>query len=513
MPLDEDRCYRAVASRDARFDGQFITAVRTTGIYCRPSCPAVTPKRANVEFWPTAAAAQQRGYRACRRCLPDAVPGSPDWNTRADLAARAMRLIGDGVVERDGVPGLATRLGYSERHLGRVLRAELGAGPLALARAHRAHTARLLVETTPMAMADVAFASGFASIRQFNDTVREVYGVAPTTLRTEAGRRAVPAVAGAIVLRLPYRAPFDAAGLLGFFGARAVDGVEEVDAATYRRTLRLPRGPATVALGFPAAAPRTAPPHPPQRVRRRDRGCDTHVVATLRLSDPRDLAPAVARLRRLLDLDADPTAVDAALAADPALAPGVAAVPGIRLPGTVDPAETALRAVLGQQVSVAAARTAAARLAEALGERLPPALAGGGPDLLFPTPAAVAEHGAEVLTGPARRTATVLGLAGALADGDLVLDPGRDSAAFRADLTALPGVGPWTAGYLAMRVLGDPDELLPDDLVVRRGAAALGIPDLPRHAAHWAPWRSYAALHLWRAAPRSNRATPIRRTA
>jgi AraC family transcriptional regulator of adaptative response / DNA-3-methyladenine glycosylase II len=522
MLLDADRCYRAVASRDARFDGQFVTAVRTTGIYCRPSCPAVTPKATNVEFWPTAAAAQLRGFRACRRCLPDAVPGSPDWNIRADLAGRAMRLIGDGVVERDGVPGLATRLGYSERQLGRVLTAELGAGPLALARAHRAHTARLLVETTPMGMADIAFASGFASVRQFNDTVREVYGVPPTTLRSEAGRHAVPAAAGTIVLRLPFRPPFDGAGLLAFFAARAAAGVEEVDGGTYRRTMRLPRGPAVVSLHLPVLAEVASSSQRKSPLRGRARLCEdgrtprarrsptaraTHVVATLRLSDPRDLAPAVARLRRLLDLDADPVAVDAVLSADPLLAPSVAATPGVRLPGTVDPTETALRAVLGQQVSVAAARTAAARLAGALGERLSPALAVDGPDLLFPTAAAVAEHGVEVLTGPARRTASIVGLAAALADGTLVLDPGRDAAAFRADLTALRGIGPWTAGYLAIRVLGDPDELLPDDLAVRRGARALGIDDLPHHAARWAPWRSYAALHLWGAA------TPIRRSA
>jgi AraC family transcriptional regulator, regulatory protein of adaptative response / DNA-3-methyladenine glycosylase II len=523
MLLDTDRCYRAVASRDARFDGQFVTAVRTTGIYCRPSCPAMTPKATNVEFWPTAAAAQLRGFRACRRCLPDAVPGSPDWNVRADLAGRAMRLIGDGVVERDGVPGLATRLGYSERHLGRVLSAELGAGPLALARAHRAHTARLLVETTPMGMADIAFASGFASVRQFNDTVREVYGVPPTTLRSEAGRHSLPVSAGALVLRLPFRSPFDGAGLLAFFAARAVAGVEEVDGGTYRRTMRLPRGSAVVALELPVLAEAATSSQGRSPLRGRTRLCKdgatparrrrsgtaraTHVVATLRLSDPRDLAPAVARLRRLLDLDADPAAVDAVLGADPLLAASVATTPGVRLPGTVDPAETALRAVLGQQVSVAAARTAAARLADALGERLPPALAGDGPDLLFPTAATVAEHGAEVLTGPARRTASIIGLATALADGTLVLDAGRDAAAFRDDLTALPGIGPWTAGYLAIRVLGDPDELLPDDLAVRRGARALGIDDLTRHAARWAPWRSYAALHLWGAA------TPIRRSA
>ncbi len=509
MILDDDRCYRAVTSRDARFDGQFVTAVRTTGIYCRPSCPAITAKRTNVEFWPTAAAAQLRGFRACRRCLPDAVPGSPDWNVRADLTARAMRLIGDGVVERDGVPGLATRLGYSERHLGRVLSAELGAGPLALARAHRTHTARLLVETTPMTMADVAFASGFASVRQFNDTVHEVYGVPPTTLRAEAGRRAVPAATGTIVLRLPYRRPFDSAGLLAFFGARAVAGVEQVDGGTYRRTMRLPRGPATVELALAPAGPDgpVAVGEAARRVRRSGTARDTHVVASLRLSDPRDLAPAVARLRRLLDLDADPTAVDAVLGADPMLASSVAAVPGIRLPGTVDPAETALRAVLGQQVSVAAARTAATRLADALGERLPPALAGDGPDVLFPTAATVAERGAEVLTGPARRTASIVGLAAALSDGTLALDAGRDAAAFRGDLVALPGIGPWTAGYLAIRVLGDPDELLPDDLAVRRGARTLGIDDLAHHATRWAPWRSYAALHLWGAA------TPIRRSA
>src|SRR5262245_51210985 len=468
MLAAEDRCYRAVASRDARFDGHFITAVRTTGIYCRPSCPATTPKRANVEFLPTAGAAQLRGFRACRRCLPDAVPGSPDWNVRADLAARAMRLISDGVVERDGVPGLATRLGYSERHLNRVLTAELGAGPLALARAHRAHTARLLIETTPLVMADVAFAAGFASVRQFNDTVRAVYGVAPTTLRAEAGRRRNPAVAGTLVLRLPFRPPFDAEGLLLFFAARAVDRVETLGDDGYVRALRLPHGAATVALQ-------------PQA---------THVTATLRLTDPRDLGPAVARVRRLLDLDADPVAVDELLGSDPALETAVKEVPGIRLPGTVDGAETAIRTLLGQQVSVAAARTAAGRLTAALGERLPPAVAVPGAELLFPTPAAIAERGAEVLTGPARRIASVLAVAAALADGTLALDPGREAADLRAELVALPGVGPWTAGYLAMRVLGDPDELLAEDLGVRRGAANLGLPsDIPALTAHAEAWR------------------------
>ncbi|MBW0101591.1 AlkA N-terminal domain-containing protein [Pseudonocardia sp. KRD291] len=508
MLLDHERCYRAVTSRDARFDGQFVTAVRTTRIYCRPSCPVPPPRAHNVEFLRTPAAAQAGGYRACRRCLPDAVPGSPEWNVRADLAARAMRLIGDGTVERDGITGLAARLGYSPRHLNRVLGEELGAGPLALARAHRAHTARLLVETTALGMADVAFAAGFHSVRQFNDTVREVYGVPPGTLRAEAARRGghvAGAATGPLTLRLPYREPFDPYGLLGFFDARAVDGVESVRDGTYRRTLRLPHGPATVSLDLVTVA--------------------GAVPATLRLSDPRDLGPAVARLRRMLDLDADPEAVDAVLGADPALAPSVAQVPGIRLAGSVDGAETAVRTVLGQQVSVAAARTAAARMTTVLGDPLPadlatPAAEGDEPWLLFPAAATIAERGHEVLTGPARRISTVLGVCAAIASGDLALDPGRDPDELRAELVALPGVGPWSAGYLAMRVLGDPDELLASDLAVRRGAEALALPGdatgLRARSARWAPWRSYAATHLWRAAAARSAPAPTttrRRTA
>lgn len=489
--LDHDTCYRAVSAKDARFDGQFVTAVRTTRIYCRPSCPVPPPKARNVDFLRTAAAAQAAGYRACRRCLPDAVPGSPEWNLRADAAGRAMRLIADGVVEREGVPGLAGRLGYSTRQLGRILSAELGAGPLALARAQRAHTARILVETTPLGLADIAFAAGFGSVRQFNDTVRTVYGVPPSQLRAEAARRPAchrtPAgPPGAITLRLPYRSPFDPHGLLDHLAQRAVDRVESVEGGRYRRTLRLPHGPATVDLDL------TARPGA--------------VLATLRATDPRDVGPAVYRLRRLLDLDADPQAVDAVLGADPVLAPLVAATPGIRLAGTADPAETAVRTVLGQQVSVAAARTAATRLAASLGAPLPAELrAADGPDLLFPDPVTLADGlTASPPGGPARRAQALRGLCAALASGDLALDAGRDPAALRAELCALPGIGPWSAGYLAMRVLGDPDELLATDLAIRRGAQALGLPgdasSLTGRARSWSPWRSYAATHLWRAA-------------
>lgn len=506
MLFDFDRCYATLAARDPRFDGQFIVAVRSTGIYCRPSCPARLPKPRNVEFLACAAAAQLRGYRACRRCRPDAVPGSPDWNLRADLASRAMRLISDGTVERDGVDGLAARLGYSARQLGRVLTAELGAGPLALARAHRAQSARILIETTALPMSDVAFAAGFASVRQFNDTLRAVYAATPTTLRADAHRRGLdggaprrvagdrPAVwdgastAQTLSLRLPYRAPYDAPGLFAFLGAREIPGVERVDPAgcSYTRALRLEHGPAVVTVR-PGAS--SGPPH---------------LHAVLRLTDLRDLAGAVARLRRLADLDADPEAVDACLAADPALTGVVVATPGIRVPGTVDGGETVLRAVLGQQVSVAAARTAAARLAADLGEPLPPALGGAhGVERLFPGAATIAEHGAEVLRGPARRTATVVGAAAAIADGSLDLHPGRDPRELRRELVDRPGLGPWTAGYVLMRVLGSTDELLATDLVLRRGAGRLGLPDTPsalvEHARRWRPWRSYAGMHLWRA--------------
>ena len=482
MLIDAEQGYRAVAARDARFDGQFILAVRTTGIYCRPSCPAITPKRRNVEFYPTAAAAQPAGYRACRRCLPDAVPGSPEWNLRADLAGRAMRLISDGIVEREGVPGLARRVGYSERHLTRVLTTELGAGPLALARAHRAHAARLLIETTTLGFADVTFASGFASVRQFNDTIRAVFGVTPSELRMAAKRRSRDAAptAGRLSLRLPYRPPMDADGVLNFLAARAIAGVESVVDGAYERTLRLPHGFGTAWL----------------------KPADGHVDCVVKLADMRDLGSAVARLRRLFDLDADPGAVDDLLSADHVLAPLVAATPGIRLPGSVDGPEIVSRALIGQQISVPAARTALGALTAALGEPLEHPE--GELTHLFPTPAAIAEHGAEVLRGPRRRIDTMLVVNAALADGSLDVHVGADPHELSQVLQAFAGVGPWTAGYVQMRVLGATDVLLTNDIALRNGARALGLPSdvdgLTERGRAWRPWRSYAGMHLWRAA-------------
>ncbi|MCU1506563.1 MAG: AraC family transcriptional regulator [Microbacteriaceae bacterium] len=479
-PLFAER-YRAMSSRDSRFDGQFITGVHSTGIYCRPSCPAMTPKAANITFYRTAAAAHEAGLRACKRCLPDAVPGSSDWNIHDDLAARAMRLIADGVVERDGVPGLAGRLGYTPRHLTRVLAQELGAGPLALARAHRAQTARTLLVTTDLPIADVAFAAGFSSIRQFNDTVLAVYRSTPSELRrlgTPHTTAAVPsgeATATTISIRLPARAPFDGVGLMKFFLDHAIPGIESGDLSSHRRAVRLPHGVATVDL----------------RLDEDDTSSGTAILCTARLENVADLGALVARVRRLLDLDADSAAIDAALSRDPHLAASVRANPGVRLPGTLDPDEALFRTLIGQQISVAAARTVIGRLAADLGD-----------DGLFPTAAQLAERGGEVLRGPASRIATILGAAEALASGSLRLDVGMPVDELTSNLLAMPGIGPWTAGYLAMRVLGNPDVLLSTDLVMLKSAAGLGLPatarGLAEYGERWAPWRSYAGLHLWR---------------
>ncbi|MGW4485798.1 AlkA N-terminal domain-containing protein [Amycolatopsis sp. NPDC004368] len=473
MYEDIERCVRAVRSKDARFDGWFFTAVVTTGIYCRPSCPVVPPKVENMRFYASAAAAQTAGFRACKRCRPDVTPGSPLWNERADVVARAMRLIADGVVDREGVSGLAARLGYSVRQVERQVRAELGAGPLALARAQRAETARLLVETTAMPMGDIAHAAGFSSIRTFNDTVREIFALTPSELRSRAS--GAPSSPGSLSLRLPFRAPLCPDNLFGHLVATAVPGVEEWRDGAYRRTLRLPHGHGIVSLT----------PMP------------DHIACRLALADLRDLSAAISRCRRLLDLDADPIAVDALLSEDPLLAPLVAKNPGRRVPHTTDPEEFAIRAVLGQQVSTAAARTHAARLVTAHGT--PVDDRDGGLTHLFPTPADLASLDPLTLAMPQSRRTTLLGLITALPALDL--SPGGDWAQARADLSALPGFGPWTVETIAMRALGDPDAFVPTDLGVKLAAGALGLPTSPsaltRHAAAWQPWRAYAVQYLW----------------
>lgn len=486
-----EACLRAVRARDPRFDGWFFVGVRTTGIYCRPSCPAMTPKPANMTFHPSAAAAQQTGYRACKRCRPDASPGSPQWDVRADLVARAVRLISDGILDRGGVSALATALGYSVRQVQRSVHAELGAGPLAIARASRAQTARLLIETTMLPMTEVATAAGFASLRAFNTCVAEVFACSPTQLRRAAGDRRTPPAVGALDVRLAFRRPLCPNNLFGHLAATAVPGVEEWRDGAYRRTLRLPHGSGIVALRPPG-------PH------------EQHVPTRLWLSDLRDLGPAIARCRRLLDLDADPQAVADALGTDPALRAELDRAPGRRVPRTVDGAEFAVRAVLGQQVSTAAARTHAGRLVLAHGE--PIVDPDGALTHLFPTPEALL--GAPASLGmPAARKTTLAGLLGALTESDLDLGPGAEPAQARADLAAIPGIGPWTVEVVAMRALGDPDAFPATDLGVRQAASALGLPDKPAgliaRSAAWSPWRSYAVQYLWAAGAHPVNVLPV----
>jgi len=429
-----------------------------------------------MTFFPSAAAAQEHGYRACKRCRPDASPGSPEWNTRGDLVARAMRLIGDGVIDRNGVAGLAGRLGYSVRQLERQLTAELGAGPLALARAQRAQTARTLIETSDLSLSDVAFAAGFGSIRTFNDTIREVFATTPGELRTSRRSPVITREIGwhRMSVRLPVRTPFSPAAALGHLIGTSIPGVEEwarddeAGGWWYRRTLALPHGSAVAAL----------------------QPADDHVAARLWLTDLRDLPVAVSRCRFLLDLDADPVAIDSHLAQDPRLAPLVAAAPGRRVPRTVDGAELAVRIVLGQQISTRAARTHTARLVAAHGTPLPSPV--GTLTHVFPDPGTVADIAAG-LGLPAARRRTLAALGTALADGTLDLSPGADWEAARVGLAALPGIGPWTVASIAMRALGDPDAFPDSDLGLRHALTDLGVTDTSR----WRPWRAYAAQHLW----------------
>ena len=485
--LDPESCYRAVKARDRRFDGVFYTAVRTTGIYCRPSCPARTPGLANVTFHRSAAAAQAAGYRACKRCLPDATPGSPDWDVAADAAGRVMRLIADGVVDREGVPGLAARVGYTPRHLTRIVTHELGAGPLALARARRAQTARILIETTALGYADIAFASGFASVRQFNDTIREVYADTPSGLR---GRRGGTPATGMITMRLAVRTPYDGRSWLRFMAVHAIEGVEAFGDGWYARTLALPHGTGTVRLEVPHVV---------------EPGETAFASATFALTDLRDIGAAVERTRRMLDADCDPVEVSTAFAGDPVIGALVSRSPGLRVPGHVDGNEVAVRTLLGQQVTLRWGCTLAERLTAQHGRRLPSPAQGTSDGLthLFPDAATLAELDPDDLPMPRARGRALVALCRALADGSITLDRGTDREEVRRSLLALPGIGPWTADLIALRALGHPDVFLPTDIGTRNALSRLGAPpDRAEELADgWRPWRSYAQLHLWSSLP------------
>ncbi len=500
LPPD-DILYRAVCSRDRRFDGRFMTAVVSTGIYCRPICPARTPLRRNVRFFPTAAAAEAAGFRPCRRCHPEAAPSTPEAEGPASVVTRALRRIDEGGLDGRSVAALAAELHVGERQLRRLFAQHVGASPAAVARHARLRRGRLLTESTDLPLAAVALDAGYGSVRQFNAAMATAFGASPRELRRRARRRAgapasvqpprpaaaavhagtsapptaaaphadrpeQPTPAAPVRARLALRPPFAWPSLLAWLRARAIPGVEVVTETDYARTTAT----GTVRLV----------PH------------DDHVELTATGAD--ELLDVVRRARRLLDLDADPSAIDPVLADDPALAALVVARPGLRLPGCWDPFELAVRAVLGQQISVPAATRLAGRIAAEHGEPVLEPV--GALTHRFPTPTVLAE--AELPFMPAARAHALRTLAAAAVTGALRLERWRDPAATRAELLALPGIGPWTAEYVAMRALGDPDAFPATDLVLRR--ALDGGAD---RAERWRPFRAYAAMQLWAAAASS----------
>lgn len=476
--LDPRVCEGARLSRDARFDGLIFIAVTSTGIFCRPICPVRSPRRENVRYYASAAQAAAAGFRPCLRCRPEAAPGSPGWDRGGDLVARALRRIEDGCLDDAGVPALARSLAIGERQLRRLFVTRLGATPLGVDGTRRVLFAKKLLGETGLPITQIAFASGFGSVRRFNSAFRSTYGRAPRELR-----RQEPAQRGAeVALTLAYRPPYDFAAMLAFLGRRGIPGLEHVVAGTYERAFVLPEGAGRLSVAA-GAAPNTL---------------------TLRVQSPSAAAlPRIAaRVRRLFDLDANPAAINAVLVLEPLLRESVRRNPGQRVPGCWDGFELAVRAVLGQQVSVAAARTFAIRTVARYGDPIP----GQGPESVraFPTPAALADADLAAVGLTSRRAATVRGLARAVADRTLGFDGGQGMDAFVAALCELDGIGAWTAHYIAMRALHHPDAFPAADLILRQVAGSKARPlsarALDSRAEAWRPWRAYAVLHLWRMA-------------
>ena len=478
MEIDHESCLAAFLGRDRRFAGRFYAGVTSTGIYCRPGCPAPLPKPRNVRFFRCAAAAEEAGFRACLRCRPETAPGTPAWTGTSATVARALRQIEAGLADDAPLGALAARLGVGERHLRRLFGEHLGASPVAIARTRRLHFARRLLDDTSLRMSDVALAAGYTSVRRFNEAMRAAFGVSPTKLRRSATTATDRAE---IALRLPFRPPFDHVSLLAFLAARAVAGVEEVSDGVYRRTAELSGSAGIVEARVDG-----------------DQG-----VLTLHLQGlgPASALEATRRTGRLFDLDADPGMIAARLATDPLLAPLVARRPGLRVPGAWDPFETAVRTILGQQVSVKAARTLAARLASRFGRSLPAAAARGGLALLFPRAEELAEADIASIGLTSRRAETLRHLAREVALGRIDLGPAASLDEAETRLAGVPGIGPWTAQVIALRALGEPDALPAGDLGLRKALANGGV--LPSIAAveararGWRPWRAYALIHLW----------------
>lgn len=477
LDLDVRALDRARVSRDPRFDGKFFIAVTSTRIYCRPVCPVRSPKRSNIRYYATAAGAEEAGFRPCLRCRPEAAPGTPAWYGTSAVVRRALRLIDEGALDEASVDALAARVGLGPRHLHRLFVQHVGASPIAVAQTRRLHFAKRLLDDSRLPMTAIAAAAGFGSVRRFNHVFQTVYRRPPRELRTERQHDGGAEARDEVVLALAYRPPYDWNQVRAFLAARAIPGLEHVDARGYSRSVALDRGFAAV------------------RVRALD---DSHALELrVRGAMPGALAFLASTARRCFDLSADPAAIALAFRSDALLGPLVQRRPGLRIPGAWDPFECAVRALLGQQVSVAAARTLAARLVARAGRRISDGSC--GPTHLFPSASAIANADLNGLGLMGTRAAALRGLARAVADGTLSFDaPAGDVS---ARLAALPGLGEWTAQYVALRALDDPDAFPSADLALRRMAAAGGAPLTPRaleaRAEAWRPWRGYAAVHLW----------------
>jgi AraC family transcriptional regulator of adaptative response / DNA-3-methyladenine glycosylase II len=479
---DPDACYRAIASRDARFDGRLFVGVRTTGIYCRPICPARTPKRENVLFFASAAAAQGAGFRPCLRCRPESAPDCGAWRGASATVARALRLIEAGALDAADVEALAARVGVGERQLRRLFREHLGASPIAVAQTRRVLLAKQLIHQTALPMTEVALAAGFSSVRRFNETFQSLYDRPPVALR-RSGTGVETRDGAWIALTLPFRPPYDWEALIGFLGARAIAGVESVGPRLYCRSIR---------LGGEFGLIRVAP------------SAGDHLSVAIRFPHLSALPAILARIRRIFDLSADPEAIAAHLGHDPDLAPRLAARPGLRVPGAWDGFELAIRAILGQQISVTAATGLAARLVRDHGAPLPESLAGAAPGVthVFPTAAALARADLGSLPMPRARSSALAALARAADDDAALFEPAATVEDAVRRLRALPGIGEWTAQYIALRALREPDAFPAADIGLQRSLAdPAGVRPstaaLLARAEAWRPWRGYGALHLW----------------
>ena len=479
MDMDDDACYRAIETRDHRFDGRLFVAVTTTGIYCRPFCPAPTPKRQNVRFFPTAAAAQEAGFRPCLRCRPETSPELAFWRGSSNTVSRALGLIEAGALDDANVETLAARLGMGERQLRRLFQQHLGASPISIAQTRRILLAKQLIQDTRLPMTEVAAAAGFGSIRRFNEIFQQLYRRPPKTLRRNGVVDESVATSGAVTVKLGYRPPYDWDAILAFLRARAIPGIEFVSDGRYARTIAIGTDRGVVAVE-PA-----------------EKNC---LKATVRVANLRTLPAIIARIRRVFDLAADPVAIGAHLSQDAALAPYIAARPGLRVPGAWDGFELAVRAILGQQITVAAATRLAGQLVTRFGEKVTTF----DPELthVFPTPRQLAEADLAVIGMPNPRRMALSALAAAVAADPHIFGARRSLDEAITQLRSLAGIGEWTAQYIAMRELREPDAFPAADIgLLRAMRDRNGVRPSPAallaHAEQWRPWRAYAALHLW----------------